>query len=72
MLRYHLISKTTCYVCIPNRLQIVQDDILAIGEADAVEKFKKKYKLCPECAREGRQAAVEFDSYVNVEQLPSS
>ncbi len=71
MARYHVVAKTTCYVCLPNRLAIVQDSgIEATDETDAKETFTSKHKLCPVCLGSGIKAAVEFDSYINVEQLP--
>jgi hypothetical protein len=72
MAKFLVISKTTCYSCVPVRVRIVQDlEIDASDEDNARMLFRLKHRLCPECLGAGTKATVEFDPFMHVENRPS-
>jgi hypothetical protein len=45
--------------------------IEAKTEAEAAERFRLMHRVCPTCLASGTPVAVEFDSYIRVDSLPS-
>ena len=67
---YRVIAKAKCDVC--GNTWIIDTEILARKENEAVLKMKQEHKLCPSCLKTGTSSATTFENFVNVERLPSS
>jgi rubredoxin len=66
---YEVIGKATCHVCGWEKT-IDDPDIDADTEESARETFKSKHRLCPECSRADKKAAVKFYPGIDVFELP--
>ena len=52
---------------------MTDDDKIEGDDANkAAESFKEKHRLCPHCLKLGTSVAVEFNSHIHVDRLPSS
>ena len=70
-MKYNVIAKSTCYGCngAPVSKILNVSDIEAESDSQARERFKEKYRLCPDCLAKGTPIALEFDSFINVEPI---
>jgi len=66
---YRVIAKAKCSVC-ENRW-IIDANITARQDSEAVLKMKQEHSLCPTCLKTGIKSATTFENFVNVERLPS-
>ncbi len=73
-MRYRAIGKVTCPTC--GNVRVIDTDqseagfIEAKSEAEAAERFRLMYRLCPMCLKAGTPSAVEFDGYIHIDTLP--
>jgi hypothetical protein len=73
-MHYRAIGQLSCQNC--HKTWIVDTNfsepgfIDAKSESEAAERFRLIHRLCPTCLETGTPVAVDFESYIRVENLP--